>query len=362
MKDSYFKSVIGCLLGTAVGDALGLPYKNLSRRRIFRHYTPIQGHTLILNKGMFSANTEHTCRVVQSLIVSAGDSEKFTQNLARRLRMWLLEFPVGIDLSTLKSSLKLWFGVSPQESGIDSANLSAAISSSVIIGVCYGEDPAQLVALVQAATVMTHNSLAAELGAVAVAVAAYMASMGSSIQPQKYYQTLQKFFTHSSANLTESAAVEFLDLIEQACLSAEQNESGVAFADRLFNHSGVKNDIYRTVPIIIQIWLRNQNRYSKGIKEIIYLGGDTATTAAILGGIIGASVGTSGIQQKWLDDIIDFPRNINWIKSLGKRLAQSCQTKSPNSALPLAFYLLFLRNLIFLIVILFRAFYRLFLL
>ena len=149
---------------------------------------------------------------------------------------------------------------------------------------------------------------------------------------------------------------------EQACRSAEENESGVAFADRLSNHNSVSSDIGRSVPIIIQIWLRNQNRYSKGLKEIIYLGGDTATTAAILGGIIGASVGTSGIQQKWLDDIIDFPRNVNWIKSLGKRLAQSCQTKSPDSALPLAFYLLPLRNLLFLIAILFRAFYRLFLL
>ena len=358
MKDRYFKSAIGCLVGTAVGDALGLPYKNLSRRRIFRHYTPIKGHTLILNKGMFSANTEHTCRVAQSLIVSAGNPEKFTQNLARRLRMWLLEFPLGINLSTLKSSLKLWFSVSPQESGVNSADNSAAMGSA-IIGVCYGEDPERLVALVQASTVMTHNSLPAELGAVAVAVAAYLASMESSIQPQEYYQTLQKYFAYSSAKLSNEVVKEFLDLIEQACRSAEQNESAVAFADRLSNHNGVSSDIGRTVPIIIQNWLRNQNHYSKSIKEIIYLGGDTATTAAILGGIIGASVGTSGIQQKWLDDIIDFPRNTNWIKSLGKQLARSCQTKSPNSALPLAFYLLPLRNLIFFIVILFRAVYRL---
>lgn len=358
MKERYFKSAIGCLVGTAVGDALGLPYKRLSRRKIFQHYTPIKGHTLILSKGMFSTNTEHTCMTAQSLIVSAGDRVEFTRDLTRRLRMWLLGFPVGIDLATLKSSLKLWFGVSPQESGVNSADSGAAMGSA-IIGVFYGEYPERLVALVQASTVMTHNSLAAELGAIAVAVAAYLASIRASIQPQEYYQTLQKFFTHSSANLTESAAVEFLDLIEQACRSAEQNESGVAFADRLSNHNSVSSDIGRSVPIIIQIWLRNQNRYSKGLKEIIYLGGDTATTAAILGGIIGTSVGTSGIQQKWLDDIIDFPRNINWIETLGKRLAQSCQTKSPHSALPLAFYLLPLRNLIFLIAILFRAFYRL---
>ena len=359
MKDRYFKPVIGCLLGTAVGDAMGLPYKRLSRRRIFRHYTPIKGHTLILSKGMFSANTEQTCMTAQSLIVSGGEPADFTSELARRWRLWLL-IPGTVSWVYLKSSLRLWIGFSPQESGVNSTDNSAAIRSA-IIGVCYGEDPERLVALVQAATVMTHNSLPVELGAIAVAVAAYLASIRSSIQPLEYYQTLQKYFTHSSAKLSEEVVIEFLDLIEQACLSAEQNESGVAFADRLSKHNGISGEIGRTVAIIIQNWLRNQNRYSKGIKEISYLGGDTATTAAILGGIIGASVGTCGIQQKWLDDIIDFPRSVKWIETLGKRLALSCETKSPHSALPLAFYWLPLRNLIFFIVNLFRAFYRLFL-
>lgn len=359
MNDRYFKPVMGCLLGAAVGNALGLPYERLSKRKIFQHHTPIKGHTLVLNKGMFSDDTEQTCLTAQSLIVSRGDPAEFTRDLARRLRLRLLGFPTGINWVTLKSSLRLWIGFSPQQSGVNSTDNGAAIRST-IIGVCYGKDPLQLVALVKASTAMTHNSLEAELGAIAVAVAAYLASVRSSIQPQEYYQTVQEFFAHSSAKLSDASVTEFLDLIEQACVSAEQNESGVAFANKLSNHDGVSSHIYHTVPIIVQVWLRNQNRYTKGIREIIYLGGDTDTTAAILGGIIGAAVGTSGIPQKWLDDIIDFPRNIRWIKSLGKGLALSCEAESSHSALPLAFYLLPLRNLIFLIIILFRAFYRLF--
>ena len=197
------------------------------------------------------------------------------------------------------------------------------------------------------------------MGAIAVAVAAYLASTGFTVKPQEYYQTLQEFLQHSSTKLPSMEEKEFLDLIEQACLSVEQNQSAVAFADKLSNQNGVSGYIYHTVPIVIQVWLRNQNRYSEGIKEIIYLGGDTDTTAAILGGIIGASVGTDGIRQQWLDDIIDFPRSIKWIKSLSKRLAQSRQTQSPQKALPLAFYLLPIRNLVFLVVVLFHACYRL---
>ena len=336
MTERYLKSVMGCLLGTAVGDALGLPYEKLSRKRIYRSHTPINSHKLILNWGMFSDDTEHICMTAQSLIVSGGDPQAFTHDLAWRLKFWLLGLPAGIGLATLKSSFRLLIGFSPQRSGVDSAGNGAAMRSA-IIGVCYGEDPPKMVALVKASTIMTHNNHKAELGAIAVAVAAYMASIQSSIQPQKYRQTLQEFLAYFSAESSDTEA-EFLDLIEQACLSAEQNEPGAVFADKLSCQNGVSGYIYCTVPIVIQIWLRHQNRYSQGIREIIYLGGDTDTTAAILGGIIGSSVGISGIPKHWLDNIVDFPRSPKWIQALSQRLAHSCTEKSANSALSLAFY------------------------
>lgn len=358
MKDRYLKPVMGCLLGAAVGDALGLPYEGLSRKRINQSHTPIKGHGLILNKGMFSDDTEHICMTAQSLIVSGGDPEIFSRDLAWRLRLWLLGFPAGIGLATLKSCVRLWWGISPQASGVNSAGNGAAMRSA-IIGVCYGESPAQLVNLVEASTIITHNNYKAKLGAIAVAVAAYLASHKSLIQPPEYYQTLKEFLNYGSMGVSDLEEIEFLNLIEQACVSAEQNESGAAFADRIFNSKGVSGYIYHTVSIVIQVWLRNQDRYSEAIKEIIYLGGDTDTSAAILGGIIGASVGIAGIRKQWLDDIIDFPRSIKWIKSLSKLLAKSREMRSPQKSLSLAFYWLPLRNLIFLLVILFHVFYRL---
>lgn len=358
MKNRYQESIIGCLLGTAVGDALGLPYEKLSRSRIYKLYTPIKGHGLILDKGMISDDTEHICMSAQSLIVSGGDPRKFAHHLAWRLRFWLLGFPTAIGLATLKSCLKLSLGFSPQTSGVNSAGNGAAMRST-IIGVCYGNDPPKLIALVKASTRITHNNHKAELGAIAVAVAAYLASSRSFVDPHDYYQTLKKFLANSSTKLPDLEISVFLNAIEQVCISAKQQESGVTFAAKLANNKGISGYIYNTVPAVIQVWLKNQDSYSQGIREIIYLGGDTNTTAAILGGIIGASVGVSGIPRKWLDDIIDFPRSVAWITSLGERLALSCKTNLPQPPLPLAFYWIPLRNLIFLIVILFHAFYRL---
>lgn len=358
-SDRKRESIIGCLLGTAVGNALGLPYEKLSRNRIYQAHTPIQGHAFILNKGMISDDTEHTCMVAQSLLRSNGDTAKFAHYLAWQLRFWLLGLPAGIGLSTLKSTFKLLVGYTPQTSGVNSASNGAAMRSA-IIGVCYGDNPSQLLALVNKATIITHNHPKAELGAIAIAVAAYLASCKSLVQPQEYYQTLQKYLINSTTKSLIIETTVFLTLIEQVCLSADQQESGVTFASKLTNNNrGISGYMYDTVAVVIQVWLRNQDSYSQGVREIIYLGGDTDTTAAILGGIIGASVGVAGIPRKWLDDIVDFPRSIIWIESLGERLAQTLRDGISQPPLPLAFYAIPVRNLLFLIVILFHGFYRL---
>ena len=362
MSDRKLESIIGCLVGTAVGDALGLPYERLSRNRIYKSHTPIQGHSLILGKGMISDDTEHTCMVAQSLIVSGGDAAKFTHYLAWRLRFWLLGFPTGIDLTTFTAVFRLLMGFSPQDSGVDSADNGAAMRSS-IIGVCYGDDPPKLLSLVKASTIITHNNPQAELGAIGVAVAAYSASRQSFVTPQDYYQTLQQYLQQylvdSTAESSNTETTAFLKIIEQACISASQEESGVSFAIKIANKAGISSSMYDTVATVIQVWLRNQDSYSDGIREIIYLGGDTDTTAAILGGIIGSSVGVAGIPLKWLDDIKDFPRSVRWLQSLGARLAQTYEEKRAQPPLPLAIYLIPLRNIIFLVAMLFHAFYRL---
>ncbi len=56
--------IIGCILGTAVGDALGLPYEGLSRRRAARMLGPPDRFRFLFRRGMVSDDTEHTCIVV----------------------------------------------------------------------------------------------------------------------------------------------------------------------------------------------------------------------------------------------------------------------------------------------------------
>ena len=205
------KSITGCLLGTAIGDSFGLPYEGLSKQRQNKLFPNIKNHNFIFNKGMISDDTEHTCMVAQSLIVSAGNTSIFTKKLAFRLKWWLIGLPAGIGSATLKSIIKLWLGFPPHKSGVFSAGNGAAMRST-IIGVCYGDDIQKLRDLVRASTRLTHTDIKAEYGALAVALAAYLASQKIIIYPQIYYKKLE--------NLIGLEQVEFLSLIKQACDSA----------------------------------------------------------------------------------------------------------------------------------------------
>jgi ADP-ribosylglycohydrolase len=345
------KSLIGCLLGAAVGDALGLTYEGLSKQRIRKISPEIKGYHFFFNRGMVSDDTEHLCLVAQALIVSAGDERKFLKSLAWRLRFWLLGLPAGVGLATLRSIMKLWLGFSPTKSGVFSAGNGAAMRSS-ILGVCYGNDPEKLVRLVKLSTGITHSDPKAEYGAFAVAIAAYLASQDRDILPGDYYKILAK-------NL-QAKNREFLDLIGQVCDSIKQGEDSESFAVRLGLKRGITGYIYHTVPIVIHVWLRYQDNYKTAIQEMIKLGGDTDTTAAILGGIIGARVGKSGIPQQWLDHFGEYPRNIPWLEKLGQRLTSVIIEKQPQSALFIPIYFILIRNILFLVIVIFHGFRRLF--
>jgi len=63
----------GVLLGTAVGDALGLPAENLSAERIQRLWKGGWRMRFLFGSGMISDDTEHTLMVAQALLSHPAD-------------------------------------------------------------------------------------------------------------------------------------------------------------------------------------------------------------------------------------------------------------------------------------------------
>ena len=94
------ETIIGCLLGTATGDALGLPYEGLGEKRARKLFPDVTRHHFLLGRGMVSDDTEHTCFVAEALILAHSDPNQFEKILARSLRWWLIGLPAGVGFAT----------------------------------------------------------------------------------------------------------------------------------------------------------------------------------------------------------------------------------------------------------------------
>ena len=344
------QAIVGCLLGTAIGDAVGLACEGLPRRRQTRVFPRLDGPRLLGRRGMVSDDTEHTCLVAQALIESGGDPNGFARALARRLRLWLLGMPAGVGWATLRATLKLCLGVPPSRSGVPSAGNGPAMRSA-LLGVYCGEDPERLRSLVRASARLTHTDPRAEAGALAVAVAAHLSGEGPADLPRLYQRTMEGLLGGEDAG--------FLDLARRVVAGVEAGETTQTFAASVSAGERVSGYVYQTVPVALHAWLRFPRDYRQAVLAVVHCGGDTDTTGAIVGAIVGAAVGLDGIPAEWRVALWEWPRTVEWMTRLGGQLAGVCADNQPQHPLALPFLPLLARNIFFAVVVLAHGFRRL---
>ncbi|MBX7208047.1 MAG: ADP-ribosylglycohydrolase family protein [Verrucomicrobiaceae bacterium] len=331
--------ILGSLLGTAVGDALGLPYEGLSRRRVAAF--GLAGHRFILGHGMLSDDTEHTLMVAAAWLENQNDTGRFQRAFAWKLRWWLLGLPAGVGLSTAKAIVKLWLGFPASRSGVSSAGNGAAMRSA-ILGVLLRDDPAKRREFALAACRVTHTDPRAEESALLVAEAAAMAANGVSVEA--VLETLQGFIS------SDEMKARFASL--RAALASARTVP--EFAAEIGCERGVSGFAPNTVAVALFAWLRHRHDFQTAVKSVISCGGDTDTVAAITGGIAGAEGGEAGIPEPWLAGICDWPRSVNHIRRVADELTRG-SARAPRVYWPFVLT----RNIFFLVVVLLHGFRRL---
>jgi ADP-ribosylglycohydrolase len=294
----------GLLLGTALGDALGLPAEGLSRRRIARlGWNGRWRQRFLCGRGMTSDDTEHTVFVAESLLRSPPDPNAFARLLAWRLRLWLLAVPAGIGFATLRACLKLWLGFPPSRSGVYSAGNGPAMRAA-IIGAWFAGDRAGLDAFVRASTTLTHTDPRAFTGALAVALCAESAM-------------LARDGTMTLAALTESAPedAEWQGCLARIRLGLANGWKVETFCRELGCPNGVSGYIYQTVPVAVFAFLQARD-FRTALEDALDCGGDTDTVGAITGALLGCRFGVATLPSEWLAGMAEFPKGVGYLRRL----------------------------------------------
>lgn len=336
----------GVLLGTAVGDALGLPAEGLGPQVIARRWKGVWRHRFVFGRGMLSDDTEHTVMVAQCLLEHPTAPEAFQRALAWRLQGWLLALPAGVGLATARAILKLWVGFPAHRSGVASAGNGPAMRSAVI-GVFFANNEERRRRFVEASTRLTHTDPRALTAALAVA------EVAAGVCTARAHEFSFSELGHLSREPEWGCILEELE-------RARADGVGVAdFAKRLGLEKSVTGYAFHTVPVALYAWWRHRRDYRGTLTAVLDCGGDTDTVGAIAGALAGAEVGAAGIPAEFVDGIVEWPRSMGWLRRLADRLRQQAQTCEPSKALPVFWPAILPRNVVFLLIVLTHGFARL---
>jgi ADP-ribosylglycohydrolase len=255
MPDS--NRLYGCLLGTALGDALGLPRECLSPARANKLFGTSVVPALIAKRAFVSDDTFQSVFVLESLYECGGDTDRFAALSARKLRKWFLALPPGIGLSTAKAALRLSIGTSYRGSGVPSAGNGAAMRSAVI-GCWFANEPELRMEFVNLCSRVTHTDDRAVNGAQIVALAASLATLE---QESEFDGEVAKRFPGWEATLQSPT----------------------------YRRGYPSGFVMETVPAAIACWKQHPHDVYEAVSAAVLMGGDTDSVAAVAGGIAGCS-------------------------------------------------------------------------
>jgi ADP-ribosylglycohydrolase len=343
----------GMLLGTAAGDALGLPMEGLSRRRAARLFPGPLRHRLLPGRGMVSDDTDHAVLVANALIAHPDDPEAYARSLAWGLRGWLLSLPAGVGWATLRAILRLWLGFGPDRSGVASAGNGPAMRSAPV-GILFAERPERMGPFLSATVRITHTDPRAETGAAVVARAAAWGFVWGPNRPPDA-DALRTLFIGP-----EEPCREWNEAVDALLRALAAGHTVAELAEALGQKEGVSGYVIPSVAVAVYAWVRHYGDYRSTVSAVIDLGGDTDTVAAVAGAMAGATVGESAIPEEWIAGLAEWPRTVAALRQIADRLDQTRQSGRP--AAPVRFFgpAALIRNLFFLTVVLAHGLRRLF--
>lgn len=307
------RALAGALLGTALGDARGLPYEGLPPARV----ASADLGRWRLGRGYVSDDTEQSALLLEALCVARDLAEAdarvtamrsrsigwianvsppltgFAANLAPlpmgaqvepaaivaafrpRLRRWFFRVPFGVGFATTRACL--WLTIGARSSGIPSAGNGAAMRSGAL-GVALWDRPELRRSSAAATARVTHTDPRAVEGAIYVAdLAAACANAAPDADRRVIVWTAAEPLT-----AIRDRIVAVLDL-ERAAPGTEP----AAVAAQLGNTGFIDH----TLAIATWAFLRCGDSPVACVDLAIRCGGDTDSTAAIAGGWAGALIG-----------------------------------------------------------------------
>jgi poly(ADP-ribose) glycohydrolase ARH3 len=295
----------GCLLGLAVGDALGARFEGRSSEGIAQQY--LQPRDLSerppFGELWYTDDTQMMIGVCETLI-ACGEIEypelcrRFAENYelhrgyGRSTQLILEAIRDGHNHRMLAEELL------PGGSFGNGAAMRVAP-----VGLAFRGDLPKVAEQARKSAEPTHLHRLGIEGAELLAAAVALASYVERFDHDSFFDQLQ----------TLASSVEYAGPLNRARSLAVRRDLA------LFGNGIAATD---SVVTAIASFARTPDNYSETIGSVILLGGDTDTMAAMAGAISGAYLGRAAIPEKLLDALEDGHKGRRYLETLARQLYQ----------------------------------------
>jgi len=285
----------GCLLGLAIGDALGMPFEGMrgevirKRYREVTEFLPARG----LAAGQYTDDTKMMLCIAES-ILEKGHVDP--EDVAQRFVGWFDAGDLrGIGRSCLEGILNVKRRISWRESGRRGKWAAGNGTAMRIapVGLLNCHDLEQLREDCRATSVITHNNPEAVAGAVAVAYSIARLVSG------EFDET--KFLPQIAAFVGDSEVARRLGQAQSLFSAHTPTEEALAVL-------GTSGYVVETVASALYCFLRTPDDFMTTVAAAVMGGGDTDTTAAVAGAISGAYNGSSNMPPHLVEGVEDRAR------------------------------------------------------
>ncbi|MEM3725762.1 MAG: ADP-ribosylglycohydrolase family protein [Candidatus Bathyarchaeia archaeon] len=289
---------VGCLIGSAVGDALGSSFEGLSSSKV-------DAESFC---GRWTDDTHMMIGVAESLIANKGfDGNHMAQTFVKNYEQepWR-----GYASGPPKVFRWIKSGVAWNEAarrlfgGVGSFGNGAAMRVAPV-GLFYYDDFEKLRAVAYNQSQITH---AHELGMEGAALQAYAVALAVKTSPSCNFDPYD--FLAALKNLTNNKVYGAkLERVKELLSKAADKKAVVR---ELGNGVEAPN----SVPTALYCFLCNWNSFENAVLYAVSLGGDTDTIGAMTGAISGAYHGAEAIPENWRNKL----ERKNYIERLAEKL------------------------------------------
>ncbi len=308
LKDKF----IGCMLGTHVGDALGMPVEGYDCKTIEAKYGELrQMLDARMGAGTYTDDTEMMIGIAESLVECKGFNGR---DMAHRF-VKLYNHERGYGGGTVKALSLIKEGIDWNFAGervFGGGSFGNGSSMRIApIGAFYYDKTDDLRKIAYESSNITHAHPYGREGAALQAFSiakAINCNPAEELDKQSFVSDLITFVSVKE-KLYKAKLQHIKELLE--CVPDK-----VEVINRLGNDSSAPNSVLTA----IYSFISHSHDFENSVVYAVSLGGDTDTIGAMTGAISGAYHGKKGIPQRWLDVLENSERGRDYIEMLAEKL------------------------------------------